>query len=398
MADAAPDPERWAAGPNPCDLTHLEVGSGVVLGLDRSGFDESRGPWPHPAPKPRTALEDVARRLLTRSPCVVAFSGGRDSSAVLAVLCAVARREGLAEPVAATARFDDDPSSDESDWQEQVVRALGVRDWEIIRPAEDFDLLGPEAVTALGRHGLLWPPPSYALLPMMRRAAGGVLVTGEGGDEAFALWPYARAWAAVSGRNRPRPRDVAALAVGASPRVVRRAVWRRREPPYQDWLRDPARRRYARALSAELADDPLRWDRYLQTMRRRRSVTLGLATMARLAGGVGAEFAAPLHDEAFLAGLAVEGGRRGLGGRTAVMTRLFGDLLPTSFLSRTTKATFGGVFWGPASRGFAEGWDGEGVDPSIVDVGRLRRAWLSSTPLYGAALPLHAAWLASHSR
>jgi tRNA(Ile)-lysidine synthase TilS/MesJ len=63
---------------------------------------------------PASALRAIARSVLATPPCVVAFSGGRDSSALLALLVDEARRAGLPEPVAVTARWDEDEASDES--------------------------------------------------------------------------------------------------------------------------------------------------------------------------------------------------------------------------------------------------------------------------------------------
>lgn len=380
----------WDGGANPLQLSVSDVCSGVVLGLGHAtGRHE-------PVRDPRAELEDAARRLLEQPPCVVAFSGGRDSSVLLALLALVAHREGLPAPVALTARWQDDPSSDESSWQEEVIRWIGLEDWQVIYPHEDLDLLGVEATTALREHGLLWPAPSYALLPMYQSARGGTLVTGEGGDEAFALWPYAGAWAALAAHRRLRVRQAAWLASGFAPAVVRRALWARRERPYQTWLRSDLAKDYARRLATELAGDPVRFDRYLEVMRRRRSVRLGLDTALRLAGAVDCRYAAPFHEPSFLDALGHLGGRRGIGGRSAAMRTLFGDLLPESVLNRQTKATFGGVFWGPASREFARTWDGSGLDSDLIDVERLRRAWTDRQPVYGAALPLHAAWLSSH--
>ena len=54
---------------------------------------------------PRAALEAVVLRALLRPPCLVSFSGGRDSSLVLAIASDVARRHGLPLPVPATNRF-----------------------------------------------------------------------------------------------------------------------------------------------------------------------------------------------------------------------------------------------------------------------------------------------------
>ena len=127
-------------------------------------------------------------------------------------------------------------------------------------------------------------------------------------------------------------------------------------------------------------------------------MVLGWQTMERLGETASSLFCAPFQEEAFLSSLAGWGGRLGWGNRTAVMTRLFDSVLPGPILSRKSKATFGGVFWGPESRRFAEQWTGEGFLPGLVDAEALRRVWLEPTPVYGAALPLHAAWLASKVR
>jgi len=53
---------------------------------------------------------------LLRPPCVVAFSGGRDSSRLLAAAADLAAREDLAPPTAYTFRYPLDPAADESHW------------------------------------------------------------------------------------------------------------------------------------------------------------------------------------------------------------------------------------------------------------------------------------------
>lgn len=172
----------WHLDDNPTGLTELEVSSGMVLGDDSvgsSGF--GGGPGPGAGADPLVTLRHLARRVLATPPCVVAFSGGRDSSALLAVLADEARRQGMSPPVAVTSRWDDDEASNETNWQEDVIRAVGVTEWEIIRPGEDLDLLGPEAAATLEQTGLMWPPPAYALQPMIRLARGGVFLSGEGG-------------------------------------------------------------------------------------------------------------------------------------------------------------------------------------------------------------------------
>ena len=67
-------------------------------------FGERRTPAPDPADlwptaDPRPTLERILLGALQRAPCVVAFSGGRDSSALLAEATRVARVHGLEDPV-----------------------------------------------------------------------------------------------------------------------------------------------------------------------------------------------------------------------------------------------------------------------------------------------------------
>jgi hypothetical protein len=378
----------WCPSTNPASLTELEVASGMVLGQGtgpRFGLDQRRDPV--------AVLRELACSMLATPPCVVAFSGGRDSSALLAVLLGVARREGFPEPLAVTARWDEDEASDESAWQEGVIAAVGAQHWEIIRPGTDLDLLGDEATTALDHLGLMWPAPAYALRPMIRMAAGGVFVSGEGGDEAFGQWPYGRLWSTVRNSQLPQKSDRRALALGCLPRTIRRRRWQRNLPPYQHWLQPHPFRLVAEALADDQADDPLRWDRYQVVSRRRRAVDLTVRTLEGLCALEGSSYVGPFLNEHFLASLAAWGGRLGRGDRTAVMTALFSDVLPGPVLSRTSKASFGGVFWGPASRTFAEQWDGSGLSSDLVDRSALRQAWLEPVPAYGAALPLQAVWL-----
>ena len=77
--------------------------------------------------EPSAALERAVLPALLRPPCVVSFSGGRDSSLVLAAAVAVARSEGLAAPIPITVRFPASAESDEQEWQERVVRSARGR-------------------------------------------------------------------------------------------------------------------------------------------------------------------------------------------------------------------------------------------------------------------------------
>ena len=105
--------------------------------LDRSGT-------------PREALDDAIRSALVHGPCYVTFSGGRDSSAVLAAATALARREGHALPVPVTRIYPDLPDTDESDWQRAVIDHLGLTEWVRLELRDgESELLGPAARDAL---------------------------------------------------------------------------------------------------------------------------------------------------------------------------------------------------------------------------------------------------------
>jgi asparagine synthetase B (glutamine-hydrolysing) len=383
----------WLPEANALGLTALEVASGVIL-----GDGDSPPITPNRSLGPLESLRKIARALLLSRPCVVAFSGGRDSSALLAMLVDVARTDGLPEPIAVTARWENDQASDESEWQEQVIKAIGAQNWTIIRPGNDLDLLGHEATSVLAKAGLTWPAPAYVVMPMVRLAKGGVFITGEGGDEALGLWPHGRLWSTLRSGNVPRQSDVRGLALGLAPRALRRRRWMHNQPPYQSWLQPEALSEIRRSLAAEMASDPLRWDHYQVVNRARRSPEQTQRSFERLCALEGSQFAAPFLDQTFIASLAAWGGWLGKGDRTDVMRSLFSDLLPESVLSRRSKASFGAVFWGPASRKFAEEWDGTGIDTDLIDPGKLRAAWLAPIPVYGSALPLHAAWLYQNRR
>ena len=174
-------------GLRPYELTPLEVASGLVFGL--------APPRPLPteiAGEPIDAFERAILPALQRPPCVVSFSGGRDSSAALAVAVRVARREGLPLPIPSTNRFPAVKDSHESDWQERVVAHLGIDDW--LRPefTDELDCVGPIATSVLRRYGLLWPFNAHFHVPHLEAAAGGSLLTGIGGDEILSSSSWAR--------------------------------------------------------------------------------------------------------------------------------------------------------------------------------------------------------------
>src|SRR5687768_3761316 len=107
-------------------LTPVETATGIVLG---DGADPGPLPAVPPGETALAALERACLPALERGRCCVSFSGGRDSSIVLATATRVARREGLPLPLPVTNRFPLAGHTDESHWQELVVRHLGLDDW-----------------------------------------------------------------------------------------------------------------------------------------------------------------------------------------------------------------------------------------------------------------------------
>jgi asparagine synthase (glutamine-hydrolysing) len=372
-------------------LSALELASGLVLEPERAPAAPA---LPPSGDTPRAALERAVLPALLRPPCVVSFSGGRDSSAVLAVAAHVARREGLAPPVPVTNRFVRPPRADESAWQEAVVAHLGLQDWTRLDHGDELDCVGPVATAMLRRHGLLWPCNAHFHVPLLEQARGGSLLTGIGGDEALSPSPLARPADVLRRRVRPEPRDALLLAYAAAPRALRLRAQARRIGAPCSWLRPPARRALVHALAAEAAAEPLRWSGRYRSLASSRTVAIGLASLAALARDGDTLIAHPLFGRGVLAALGSLPPRRRFATREAATTALVGDLLPPRLALRRDKTGFDDVFWGGHSRAFAARWTGAGVDATLVDHDALRAEWTRPAPDPRSFLLLQAAWLA----
>ncbi len=384
--------ETWPDPRNASGITRLELIAGWPSGIDASVPEL---PELETAADPIAALERALLPALRGSRCFVAFSGGRDSSVLLALATGVARREGFSDPVPLTVRFASAGGSEETEWQEAVIEHLRLTEWQILGHSGDLDLLGPEAQSLLRKHGLQFPASAHAYLPLQRAAKGGFLVHGDGGDQIFAGWARKTVGDLLARRRAPRLRDWRILVRALAPAPVRRSIEMRRAHLPAPWL-DPAavfvwRRHEARALAAE----PRTWPGFLRWIRRERATNLTLRTFDRQSDGTDSTFLAPFWDPGFLVALSDWGGRFGGGGRTALMLALFGDLLPEKILRRATKAHFSNVFFGDHTRAFARSWTGPAPEPAVVRPEPLRRAWLSELPPTTCALLLQASWLAS---
>jgi asparagine synthase (glutamine-hydrolysing) len=371
-------------------LTRLERAAGVALGA------QPIGPLPQgPTGSARAALERVIGRLLERTPCVVSFSGGRDSSAVLAVATHVARRDGLPLPIPFTFRFPGKPLTEESEWQEHVIRHLRLDEWQRVELHDELDLLGDVARRCLTEVGLMWPANAYLHVPVFRAAVGGTVLTGLDGDGLFGDWRFGHAQAVLHRRIAPRPRDLIRVGFAVAPTPLRRAAYSRRGVYVPGWLSLAAGAEYADAMLDRVSGEPRRWDRRVAWHAGARALYLAQRNLEVIGARDDVLVGHPLLHPEFLAALAHEGGAAGLGDRTQAMRHLVGDLLPTETVERVSKAVFGDAVWLDQARAFVETWDGRGLDPELVEPEPLRIAWRAEYPVFHSWTMLHAAWLAS---
>jgi hypothetical protein len=372
-------------------IADAELATGMVFGTGAG----PRLPSVGRRVPPRAALESAILPALAGGPCLVSFSGGRDSSAVLAVATALARREGLPDPIPVTNRFPAAPATDESRWQERVVAHLRLREWLRLDFGDELDVLGPHARRAMRRHGLLWPFNAHFHSPMLDRAAGGTLLTGIGGDELFAAATASRVGSVVAGRVRPAPRDVARLALAAAPRGARRRWLERNAVPPLPWLTAEGRRVAGRLLAADDAAEPSWPGPRLRWCRRLRYLQVGTESLGRLAADAGVRIAHPLLDERLWAAMAVAAAPWGLRGRADGLRLVLGDLLPGDVLARRDKACFDAAFFTGTSAAFAARWEGADLAGDLVDPAALRAHWSGEAPRPQSYLLLQAAWTAS---
>jgi asparagine synthase (glutamine-hydrolysing) len=292
-----------------------------------------------------------------------------------------------------TLRFPGIKAADETEWQEKVVRHLGVKEWERIEITGDLDFLGPVAIDLLRRHGLLWPTNIHTLVPAARAAAGGTVMTGFEGDGLLGNWRWWGLGDVVAGRSSRRARDLARFAYANAPRALRRARMKRGDLMESPWLTREAEREFALLWMQGEADEPGRWGSRIRWWSRRRYLAIAVQSVAIVGADHDAAFGHPLLDPTFLSALALTNSVSGLGSRTHAMHALFGDLLPKEVIERPTKALFTDAFWGEATREFTLGWNGEGIDPAIVDAEGLKTTWRQEPPETRTAPLLHWIWL-----
>jgi hypothetical protein len=379
------------------DVLYVMSPTEIVRGF-MTGNVGTLPPPTDPAAKPRELLEEVVRESLLRPPCGVAFSGGRDSSAVLAVATHVARRDGLPDPVPITRVFPGVTEAEEGRWQERVVRHLRLPDWHRVVLHDEVDAIGPIARSRLLEHGVLWPPNLATDVPMVEIVPGGSVIDGEGGDEvlgdaAHRVAPVARLV------RKPRPlrwrRIRSAVGAGAPGWVRARHVCHQLEPRLT-WLKPAGREVLLSAIAQNERDRPLTFAASLRMVPRKRKQVLTTRNRRILAARSDVVVSSPLLHPDVVHAFARAGGALGPGDRTAVLRRLVGDLLPDDVLARTSKGDYTRCYMGHPTREFAARWSGDGVDHELVDADELKRLWVSQTPIAPTTSLLQAAWLATN--
>jgi asparagine synthase len=312
---------------------------------------------------------------------------------VLAMAVHAARRRGTAMPVPVTLRFPTHPESDETQWQNLVVEHLGLKEWIVIeRP--DADLLDPAITALLRSRGLIYPSQIGSYIPIVNAASGGMLLTGEGGDESFGGWQLRPALHPIAWGPTAAARSVAIATIQRGPAFARR-WYRRRSQPYP-WLTDAGQGALDAALT-RTEREPLGWDHYMRWAFARTAWMVAQRTLDAVGDTADCRIAHPLADPTLLSALASAWPRRGPGDRTDVMQSVVGDLLPRGIVEREGKAILASVFIGAESRAFIERWDGSGVDPEWVDEAALREVWDRKYPYAGSFNLLHQAWLAAQA-
>lgn len=362
--------------PSAGTLTEWEIATGWVSG--RLPPPCAAGGQDH-RPTPLAALEQAVLPALNRPPCVVSFSGGMDSSFVLAVAALAARKNGLAPPIPVSWQVSGAPAADESARQATVLAELDIHDRVILQAGDDLDFVGPVAGRLLSSWGLRYPGNLHLHLPLLEQVVGGSLLTGVGGDQVLT------SWATPPSGMRSRGRT-------ALPLAVRVALSRRRHRA-DTWLHGTVHRDLLRRLEKEACDEPVTPVGRLSWQVSSRALAMGVANLDSVARDLDVQVINPLLDTTFHRALG-----RSLDDETE-LTRaemigvIGGSNLPPVVARRRPKARFDEVLVRRHTRDLVAGWNGAAIPADLVNCRALRERWSSSSFPTATSLLLQSVWL-----
>jgi len=321
---------------------------------------------------PRRVLERLLTEALHHEPCIVAFSGGRDSSALLALAVSCAREHRLPLPVPATHRFIGCTGPQETTWQEWVVRHLALDDWIIHEWRDELDVIGPYAQDILLRWGPVYPHNAHFIVPLLENARNGSLVTGFGGDEILCAISGLRA---ITRSVRAKNLSTTSFnLLGVLPERVRMSIVIRPNSRRR-WLTAEANHILQRELLRRQSNVRYRWAAVVDAWHQSRDRLSSRRTDLALAALHGTHIVSPFESTEFLESLASDRYWLGYRNRDEVMQSLVGDILPRSSVLRSDKAYFNEIFFSSYSRDFVAGWDGSCLDEDLALEQPLREAW-----------------------
>ncbi len=279
-------------------LTEWEVATGSVLGAaDGAAVVGDPSCGGRAAVSALAVIERAVLPALMRPPCMVSFSGGMDSSFVLAVAVRAARRHGLPDPVPVSWHVSAAPAADESARQAVVLAELRIVERVVLQAGDDLDFVGPVATRVLHRYGLLYPANLHLHLPILDLAGGGSLLTGVGGDQVLSAWT-------------PRPSSVRSTVRDAVPVALRaRRLQHRRPAP---WLAPNAARELLRRRLTEARSEPPLGANRVTWQLRRRNLVMALDNLSAVAGDHDVRVVHALLDNDFHHALRLAAGTRAL--------------------------------------------------------------------------------------
>jgi asparagine synthetase B (glutamine-hydrolysing) len=337
-------------------------------------------------------ISRITKRLDSR-PCYVEFSGGCDSSLVLAAAVRACRRIDHDPPIPITYRYPLLPVTHENDYQDAMLSYLNMSA-TVFEITNEFDLLGPAAQRGLREFGVVWLAPFVASGDVYRSLEPGLFLSGEGGDEVLGPRRIAGMYRAAEAFRRGKFSSVAGNVMATfGPRPIRtRRI--NRGAAVSPWIAESERVRFAQQVR-RVFNPPLLPGSFADYYLQMPTVLLARSQLEAIAAWTGHTFSAPLMDPEFVHAVGDLTPAAQLRNRYRVLRYHFSEQLPPIILNRLSKSYMQSVAINDHAREFARHWDGQ-IGDSVVDADLLRAHWLQEDQDNVSAstyLLLQSAWL-----